>query len=77
MDERCDEAITPSDIIYRHGYSYTKPRACSEMHVSHFKRFCIEFGLLLLVSRSIHCFDGYVVDTLIHIFLVFGCLVGI
>jgi hypothetical protein len=77
MDEMCDWAILPSDIIYRHGNSYSKQRAHSEMYVSHFKCFYIEFGLLLLVSRSADCFDDCVVGRFIRICLVSGCLLGI
>jgi hypothetical protein len=76
MDERCDGAISLSDIIYRHGNSYTKQRAYSEMHVSHFKLFYIEFRLLLLVSRSVESFGGCVVGRLIRIWVFGWHLIG-
>jgi hypothetical protein len=71
MDEKCDGDISPSNIIYRHGNSYTKQRAYSETQVPHFKRFRIEFELLLLVSLSVDCFDGRVVGRLFRVW-VFG-----
>jgi hypothetical protein len=71
IDERCDGAMSPAGYIYRQGTSYTKQRDYSQMHVSHLKHFCVEFRLLLLVGRSIDCFDGCVVGRLIRIW-VFG-----